>query len=195
MKMFMEKFYRTIEKVFSVVALLAILSSCSQDLTYQEAMNKNRRHIEDSERLDDARFLVDAKSLNVLEVELCELASTSGYASAIVNLAKKHLADHKKMKEELEDLAYREKVSIPSVMDVNDVDVYNKVYRADRQDFDKNFIAAIKEINTKNMKKFLTMATEAKDADVRAYAARKLDVLRTHEERMEEVERELLNTY
>ncbi|HYC84452.1 MAG TPA: DUF4142 domain-containing protein [Chryseosolibacter sp.] len=191
----MEKLYRAVENVLSILIVGIVLASCAQDLTYQEAMNRNRRNIEDDEKLDDARFLVDARNLNILEVELCELASTNGYASTIVDLAKKNLNDHLKMEEELSDLAYREKISIPSVMDVNDVDVYNKVYRSDRQDFDRNFIAEIKEINNKNMRKFLVMATDAKDADVRAYAARKLDMLRIHADRINEVERELLNTY
>jgi len=191
----MKKFYKTIGNVLSIVAVLLLVSSCSRDLTYQEALNKNKRHIDDEEKLDDARFLVDARNLNILEIELCELATTSGYASAIVSLAEKNLKDHLRMEEELKDLAYREQISIPNVMDVNDVDAYNKVYRADRQDFDRNFIAEIKEINARNMQKFLLMATDAKDADVRAYSARKLDMLRTHQQRMEEVERELLNTY
>jgi putative membrane protein len=175
--------------------LVTLIASCSQDLTYQEAMNKNRRQIEDPGKLDDATFIVDAQSLNLLEVRLTELATTTGYASAIVDLAKKNLNDHKRMAEEIDDLARRERISIPSEMNEKHEAEYHEVAKADRQDFDKGFIASIKQINDENTQRFLVMATEAKDADVRAFAARKLDMLRTHAQRMEEVERQLLNTY
>jgi putative membrane protein len=191
----MKKIYEGVQKGLLLLLISAVLVSCSQDLSYQEAINKNQRKIEDPAKLDDATFLVETKSNSLLQVRLAELAKTSGYASAIVDLAKKNLADLEEMSEDLGDLARREKVAIPDMMDDHDQANYYEVSKADRQDFDKNFIMIMKQVNEDNIQRFLSMATNAKDADVRAFAARQLDLFRTHAQRMEQVEKDLLNTY
>jgi putative membrane protein len=191
----MKKFYEGMQKGLLLLLISTVMVSCSQDLSYQEAINKNQRKIEDPAKLDDATFLVETKSNSLLQVRLAELAKTSGYASAIVDLAKKNLADLEEMSEDLDDLARREKVAIPDMMDDHDQANYYEVSKADRQDFDKNFIMIMKQVNEDNIQRFLSMATNAKDADVRAFAARQLDLFRTHAQRMEQVEKDLLNTY
>lgn len=186
-------------KIYSKILMLTLVSimlaSCSQDLTFQEAMNKNQRKIDDPGKLDDAKFLVEAKSFNLLEKKLSQLAATSGYAATVVAMAKKNGKDHDDMDEVIDELARKEKIAVPTVMNETHQADYYKVANADKQDFDKDYINALKEINEENMQRFLTMATEAKDADVRAFAARKLDMLRNQALRMEEVEKQLLNTY
>ena len=101
----MNSIYSVISRGKIFLAAICLLGACSQDLSYQEAMDKNQRKIEDPGKLDDAKFLVEAKSNNLLQVKLAELASTKGYASAIVALAK---AQHKQlveMNEDIDDLA------------------------------------------------------------------------------------------
>lgn len=191
----MKNLYANPQQIIAMMLVSTAIISCSPDISYQEAMDRNRRKIEDPERLGDATFLVEAKSLNMLEVKLAELATKSGYASAIVNLAKVHLDHHRNMEEDLEDVARKEKITLPASMNDKHTAEYHDVAKADRQDFDKRFIAVMKAINDENTQQYLKMATEARDADVRAFAARKLDMFRTHAEQMEKVENELLNTY
>jgi putative membrane protein len=190
----MKKLY-CCQNLLIVVLLAILLSACSQDLSYLEAMRKNERKIEDTGKLEDAKFLVEAKSYNLLESRLTQLATTTGYASKVVELAKRNLNDHEKMEEELDNVARKEKVVLPSEMDETHEASYYEVSKTSREDFDKAFLREMKELNDNIMQKFLVMATEAKDDDVRAFAARKLTMLRTHAERFDEVEKELLNTY
>lgn len=187
----MAKLYKVL--MLSLVSIIFV--SCSQDLTFQEAMNKNQRKIEDPGRLDDAKFVVEAKSFNLLEKKLSQLAITSGYAATVVAMAKKNSKDYNDLDEVIDELARKEKIAVPTVMNETHQADYYKIANADKEDFDKDYITALREINQENMQRFLTMATEAKDADVRAFAARKLDVLRNQALRMDEVEKQLLNTY
>jgi putative membrane protein len=189
------------KKIYDVVKrgkmfLLAIcLGACSQDLSYQEAMSKNQRKIEDPAKLDDANFLVEAKSNNLLAVQLIDAATRNGYASSIVNLAKNQQEKITDMTDDIDNLARKEKIAVPDMMDEKDQGSFYEVSKADREDFDKAFVQAMKQVNDDNIQRYVTMATDARDADVRAFAARQLDIFRTHQQKLEEVERQLLNTY
>jgi putative membrane protein len=164
-------------------------------MTYQEAMSRNERRIEDPEKLSDARFLVEAKSFNMLELKLTENAITSAYASAVVDLARQQLEEYKDMEDDLETLARKEKIAIPSLMNDKHQSFQYEVVNSGREDFDQKFIETMRKMNEENKEQYLNMATEAKDADIRAFAARKLDMLRAHASRMDDVEKKLMNTY
>jgi hypothetical protein len=69
-----------------------MLLSCSSEVSYKDALQENEGKIEDTKRLDDAKFLVTEKSLNILQRQLIELASSSGYSSAMVNFGKANLS-------------------------------------------------------------------------------------------------------
>lgn len=192
----METLYGKSLNRFSLILLItSTMAACSGDLTYQEAINRNERKIGDPGKLADAKFLVEAKSFNMLEWKLAELATTSGYAASIVNFAKKNISDFEQMDEEIEKLARKEKITLPSRMNDQHQASYYEISKASRQNFDKEFLSAMKRYNEENLEGYLQMATQAKDADVRAFAARKLDMMRIHGERVAEVDQELLNTY
>lgn len=191
----MKTLYNTFIVNFLLLLMFLLMASCSSTMTYQEAMSKNERRIQDPEKLQDARFLVEAKSFNMLEMRLTENAITSAYASAVVDLARQYLQEYKDMDDDLETLARREKIALPVAMNDKHQGYLSEVITSDRQDFDQNFIAMIRKMNEENKEQYLNMATEAKDADIRAFAARKLDMLRSHATRMDEVEKKLMNTY
>jgi putative membrane protein len=105
------------------------------------------------------------------------------------------LKDHDRLEDELASLARREKIKLPKEMNEEHEDYVEDVAKADREDFDKEFLTALKKINEETNERFMAMATDAKDADVRAFSARKLDLLKAHAQKMERVEQDLLNTY
>lgn len=191
----MKKNYTTLARMVPVVIILALAAACSSELTYQEAMRKNRTKIEDIQKLGDAQFLVDARSYNILEKKMAELAMTSGYAADIVNMAKGNLDDHKELEDELEELARKEKIKLPASMDERHLSVYNSLAGLDRAEFDKQYLRTLKQVNEENTNRYLDMATEAHDADVRAFAARHLDVFRSHARKIGDVDQILLSTY
>lgn len=180
---------------FYVMIMSALLAGCSQSLTYQDAMRKNEKKIEDSERMQDARFLVDAKSFNLLEAELTEAAMNSGYSATVVALGKQNNEAHLEMNKELDQLARKEKIVLPSTMSDRHQALLFEVTKSDRKDFDKTFVRVAKMVNEENSSKYMAMATDAKDEDVRAFAARKLDKFKSTMTQLEAVDQELLKTY
>lgn len=181
--------------LYYVMATFALLAGCSQSLTYQDAMRKNEKKIADSERMEDARFLVEAKSFNLLEAKLTEAAMNSGYSATVVALGKQNNESHLEMNKELDQLARKEKIILPSTMDDRHQALLFEVTKSDRKDFDKTFVRVSKMVNEENSSKYMTMATDAKDEDVRAFAARKLDKFKSTMTQLEAVDQELLKTY
>jgi putative membrane protein len=190
----MKTLYNKIQTICYVLIAMAV-TSCSSNLTYQEAMSRNERKIDDSEKLNDARFLVEAKSFNLLEMKLTENAMTKAYASTIVDMARKQLAEFKDMNDDLQTLARKEKIILPTSMNDQHQSYLTEVVNSTREDFDRDYIQMMRKLNDENKDQYLRMATDAKDGDIRAFAARKLDMLRNHATKMDEVEKQLMNTY
>jgi putative membrane protein len=191
----MKTLYRSLSIKSFTIVMAALTISCSSRLSYQEAMNRNARKIDNPENLNDARFLVDATSFNLAEMKLAEAAITNGYASTIVDLSRKHLDELKQMDEDLSKLARKEKVALPAAMSSEHESYVNGVSSIAKEDFDRAYIETVSRINKQNTEKYMTMATDGKDADIRAFSARKLDMLRSHAKALDDAEKKLMNTY
>lgn len=178
--------------IFIVVILFIV--SCSGDHNYEEAMAKNRERISEPEKFEDAAFLVEAKSVNMLQIELLELASTSGYASAVVTLGKRNLEIQNTLREDLRQIAKGKNIVLPASMSEQHQTLLKHVAESGRDEFDQRFITILKRVNEEITTQYTAMATNAYDPDIRAFAARKLDVLRTNAKDIATVEKELLKT-
>jgi predicted outer membrane protein len=181
--------------IFCCLIVLMLMAGCSSTLTYDEALQKNENKIEDPQRLEDARFLVEAKSYNILATGLAEAAIKSAYASSMVTLSRQNYEEHEEMGKELKQLARQEDIVLPSSMKEEHQSLLAELTNSDRKDFDKNFIRIHKMISEENNSNFMRMATDAVDEDVRAFAARKLDLFKSHQNALEAVDAELLKTY
>lgn len=187
--------YNKLKNGVILLLLPLLMSACSSSLTFNEAMLKNEKKIEDSAKLADAKFLVEARSYNLLALAITEAAATSGYAASVVSLAKKNQEDHEGMAKELQKLARQEKFVLPAEMNEEHQRLLAELKTADRADFDKEFLRIYKMINEEVNGSFMRMATDAADEDVRAYAARKLDYFKSHGTQFETVDAELMKTY
>lgn len=191
----MNSCYTKLQNGFCCFATALLLAACSSNLTYNEAMQKNVRTIEDSEKLDDARFLIDAASYNILATKMAEAAIESGYSASVVSLAKENLEAHQEMGKELRKLARKEDVALPGQMNSEHARVLSQLTGSDRRTFDKTYLQLLREVSEQDSQKFANMATDASSDDVRAFAARKLDLFESHRQEIETVDAELLRTY
>ena len=181
---------------FSVFITSALfLAACSGDATYKEALEENREEIEDPKTLEDANFLVEAKSLAILNTKIYTLAADSGYSSALVEFAGKHKEAHEEMEKDLDDLAKDKDIKLPSEMSEEHNAMYYQLSTADREEFDRGFVRITKRINDDSRNLFNRNATGANDPDIRAFAARKLDHLNANASAVNDIEKQLLQTY
>ena len=172
-----------------------LLSSCSSNLSYNEALQRNTKKIEDPEKLDDARFLMDAASYNLLATRMAEAAVKSGYSASLVSLAKENLEQHEEMGKDIKKLARKEKAVLPTEMNDEHQKLLAELTSSDRREFDRTYIRILGEISSEDSDRFSQMATEAKSEEIRAFAARQLGMFERHKTQLETVDAELLRTY
>lgn len=190
----MRFFTELLKRAAAMVAVVCIVS-CSSSLTYNEALQRNVRKIEDTDKLDDARFLVEAASFNILAREMSELALESGYSATLVSFARENLEEHEELNRELRRLARREKIVLPGEMNEQHQKLFAELKSVDRRQFDRTYVRLLREAAGEDREEFSRMATEAESEDVRAFAARKLDLFDTHDSELETVDAGLLQTY
>jgi putative membrane protein len=191
----MKNSYRTAARLAYCLATAALMVSCSSSLSYNAAMEKNAKRITDPKKLDDARFLVEAASYNMLATKLAEAAIKSAYSASVVRLAKENLEQHEEMGKELKKLARHEDVVLPGQLNEDHEKLLAELTSSDRREFDKTYIRLLKQASQEDSQQFAQMATNAQSDDVRAFAARKLDLFESHENELETVDAELLRTY
>jgi putative membrane protein len=186
---------QTLQQAFSVVLFVMVLVSCSSNLSYQQALEKNRRTLDNMDQVDDARFLVEAQSFNLLETKINEIAAEKGYSSDLVNFARRNVETHKDVQKELSKLSRKAKMKVPSEMKEEHQRVVDDLTATGRADFDAHFVDVLKDVNSENTRLYEEYSTEANNGDVRAYAARNLGYLRAHAEQLEQVDDQLMQTH
>ncbi|HEX8040146.1 MAG TPA: DUF4142 domain-containing protein [Chryseosolibacter sp.] len=191
----MRNIFKKTMNALGVVVIAGMVAACSSSLTYNEAVQKNARKITDPEKLDDARFLVDAASYNILATKLSEAAINSGYSASVVRLAKENKEEQAEMGKELKKLARQEHVALPAEMNEDHQKLLAQLTASDRREFDRNYIRILREASEDGSHRFEQMATEGESDDVRAFAARELHLFESSKSGLETVDAELLKTY
>ena len=180
--------------VTGIIVAGLLLNGCNRSVSYEEALSENADDFEDVNMLKDATFIVELKSRNMLAIKILTIASDSAYSAVVASFAKTTLPEYKKLEEEIQNLAKKEDVVLPDELSAEHQILLSQLTSSRRQDFDNNFSRIITKINTDNNSLFTSNATQASDPDVRAFAARKLDLFRAHAKLVSEMQSQLLNT-
>jgi putative membrane protein len=187
-------FYEDFPIILFTAWFVILLVGCSSTLTYQEAVNDNRKNLGTQKQQADAEFLVDAQSFNLLEKELNQLAIRNGYSADLVKFARANQKAHKKLEAELEKLANAEKIKLPVTMKSEHANIIQELVAVERTDFDRRFVEVLREVNSDNERMYEASATDANDADIRGFAARKLGLYRSNRDALAAVDEGLLQT-
>jgi putative membrane protein len=175
-----------------LAALLGLAACTPGNLSYTEAMDRNSRKLETDMDRKDATFLVEVANFNLLLQNLNTRARQDGYARVVVDFADQAHADHARMGDELRNLAKNKKIVLPSTMSERFLQLSSELNVSDRRDFDKNYLNTAEMVYKQAIRMFEEAALNAGDARVRAFAASKLEVLRSNERRADSLETQLM---
>ena len=180
--------------VKTIIVASLFLTSCSRSTSYEDALAMNKDDFKNAKTLEDATFMVELKSRNFLTIKILEIASDSAYSSVVVSFAKTILPEHNTLDEQINDLAKKKDISLPDESSAEHQLLLSELTSSSRQDFDYIFSRIISKINTENNSSFTSKATEAWDPDVRAFAARNLDLSRAHARLLSNMQGQLMQT-
>jgi len=128
----------------------------------------------------DAAFLKDAAEGGMDEVKLGELAQQNGLSDRVKKFGRHMADDHTKMNNELQALAARKNVTLPTDISILQHAGYKLLSAKSGEGFDKSYISSMVKDHEDDIMAFQKEATNGGDADVKTLALRALPTLQEH---------------
>ena len=127
----------------------------------------------------DIRFLHDAASAGMLEVELGKLASHRSDNAAVRKFSDRMIADHSKAHSKLLTVAKKVGVAVPQELDKKHQDALAKLKGFQGKDFDREYMKAMVK-DHKDAVALFEKGANAQNQDIRAFAAEVLPTIEDH---------------
>jgi putative membrane protein len=166
------------------LALAVAFVSCDSKKTDDStdvAEDQNDAKHDDSDLEKDSKRAVEIADGGLYEVQLATMAITKAKSPEVKKFAQMMVDDHTKANNELKSWASQKGVSLPDVMSEEKQKKYYDMERdEDVSDFDEEYMDEMVEDHKKDINKFEDIADDAKDAELKSWAAEKLSTLRHH---------------
>lgn len=166
------------------LALAVNFLSCDSkktDDSAEVAEDQNDAKHDDSDLEKDSKRAVEIADGGLYEVQLATMALTKAKSPEVKKFAQMMVDDHTKANNELKAWAGKKGVSLPDVMSEDKQKKYYDLERdEDASDFDEEYMDEMVEDHKKDINKFEDIADDAKDAELKSWAAEKLATLRHH---------------
>lgn len=131
--------------------------------------------------MGDRGFLKDAAIAGMYEVEMAKIAADRAQDPAVKSFAQKLVDQHTAANDELKQLAASRNYELPTELSMLKRRAIDKMRKDDAKDFDRDFVTKIGVTDHENdIKMFEKASKNAKDPDVKAWAAKTLPTLREH---------------
>jgi putative membrane protein len=154
-------------------------SSKAKD-TKEVAEEYNEAKFDDTKREDDAQFLVNAAEINLEEIALGQLAQKNSTMSEVKELGKMMESAHTSSLNDLNALAKKKIITIPTSATDDAKDAYKKLGKKSGSDFDKKYCDMMVEGHKDAISKFEKASTKSNDPEIKAWAVSMLPELRKH---------------
>ena len=130
--------------------------------------------------MGDSRFVKDAASGGLFEVEIGKLAADKAASKQVKDFAKKMEQDHGKANTEIQQLASSKQVAIPEKLEGKHKSTYDRLAKLSGEKFDREYMKIMIDDHKTDVDKFKKEADSAKDPDVKQFASKTLPTLEKH---------------
>jgi putative membrane protein len=122
------------------------------------------------------------------EVELSKLAQTKAQNADVKKFAQTMVTDHTKANGELKTLAGKMNVTLPSELNSTHKSTADKLNSLTGADFDKAYVDAMVKDHDDAVSLFQTEADGGTTADLKAFAAKTLPTLKSHQSMIKDIQ-------
>jgi len=130
----------------------------------------------------DSSFLKDVAEANHAEIEAAKLAQTKAKSQDVKSYASQMADDHTKAQDELQKLADAKGVKLPDGPSMMQKGKLKLISAGDDTKFDQRYTETFGvKAHEDTVKMFEKQASQAKDADVKAFAEKMLPTLKHHQ--------------
>ncbi|PWT92054.1 MAG: DUF305 domain-containing protein [Blastocatellia bacterium] len=135
----------------------------------------------------DQDFVNEAAQGGMAEVELGRLAAQKGLSPDVKRFGQRMVTDHSNANTELKQLATRKAITLPTTVSTEQKDELTKLSKLSGAEFDREYMSLMVEDHDKDVAAFQSQAQGASDADIKAWAAKTLPVLKEHQNMAHEI--------
>jgi putative membrane protein len=129
----------------------------------------------------DRKFAMMAAMGGMAEVEMARVALTKASSDAVKQYAQKMIDDHTTANAELMQIASAKGITLPAAPDAKHRAMMAKMERLSGAEFDRQYISMAGHKDHQKMEKlFRDESMRGRDADLKAFAAKTLPVVRQH---------------
>jgi putative membrane protein len=153
----------------------------SSTTTRQDNMNGNGGRGTTMLSSGDRKFMMTAAQGGMAEIEMARVALERASSEEVKTYAQRMIDDHTKSGEELMGIAQAKGVALPSAPDAKHMAMMTKMRALSGVAFDREYMMMAGRKDHEKMEKlFRDESMKGRDADVRAFAAKTLPVVREH---------------
>jgi putative membrane protein len=128
----------------------------------------------------DREFVEKAALGGLLEVRLGQLAQQRASTQDVKSFGQRMIDDHSAVNKQLAELAQRKGMAVPQALDKEHREKVDKLSKKTGAEFDRDYMSFMVDDHEDDIKAFEKASKEAKDADVKSFAAATLPKLREH---------------
>jgi putative membrane protein len=139
----------------------------------------------------DTTFAAKAAISGMAEVDLGKMAAAKGTAKEVKDFGQMMVMDHGKANAELMSIAKNKNITLPAGLDAEHQAKSDSLSKLTGQDFDKGYVAVMIEDHKKTLALMQSEASNGKDADLKAFAAKTAPVVQHHLEDITKIQQGL----
>jgi putative membrane protein len=129
---------------------------------------------------DDKEFATKAAQGNMSEVSLGSMAAQKGESADVKTFGNRMVNDHGKALDELKQLAQNKGLTLPTDVSAEQKATADKLSKYSGKQYDKAYADTMADDHEKDAKEFEKASKDAKDPDLKAWAAKVLPVVQDH---------------
>ena len=172
-------------KTGMAVALCGVLlgpaSAVHADKKTDTVETQSGRRTTTQGEMSDRAFVEKAASANLAEVQMGKLAVEKGSSPKVKEFGQRMIDDHSKANQELQPLAAKKSLPMPTELDAKSKATYDKLTKLSGTSFDKTYMDAMAKDHDEDVKEFKReLSTVGVDPDVKAWAQKTLNVIEEH---------------
>lgn len=179
--------------IAAIAAGTMFLGACNESTsekdTTEVAKENNEPKFEDTKLEDDAEFAVEAAHGGMMEVKFGELAQANASSAAVKDFGAMMVKDHSAAGDELKTIAQAKNISLPAALNEDAQKAYDDLAAKKGKDFDKAYVDMMQDDHEKDIKEFEEEANDGKSAELKAFAAKVLPVIKKHKEKIDAIKK------
>lgn len=171
------------------ILLTSSISESVASSVYGTTLNSstNKNIIVSINNEDDEKFVTEVAEMNIREIALGQLAQEKGNSTHVKNLGRTMQEDHMQSMADLSELATARDISLNtagSTSDQPDED-YQKLEKLEGDEFGMAYSQLMVEKHKEAIEVYKTASETSEDPEIKAFAAERLTVLKSHLEEAE----------